>query len=105
MFNYPRGKGPKKHLNGNSVKKKRGRPKGAGVSPEVTVCAIRITAYVRDMLDIWKQEFHAKTYDDAIRAFSKSKAKATKKADALELELREQGVYATPNLVQELIKV
>ena len=37
--NYPRGKGPKEHLNGDSVKRTRGRPKGTGLKADKTnVC-------------------------------------------------------------------
>ena len=77
--NYPRGKGPKEHLNGDSVKRTRGRPKGTGLKPDKTMYAIRVTEATRIDLDHWKSEFHVKTYDEAIREFIKSRLKPEKK--------------------------
>jgi hypothetical protein len=93
-YSYPRGKGPKEHLNGDSVKHTRGRPKGSGLKTDKTMYAIRVTEATRIDLDQWKREFHAKTYDDAIRAFIKSKIKIRKKVEAQDLEildLKEKG--------------
>lgn len=91
--NYPRGKGPKEHLNGDSVKRTRGRPKGTGLKADKTMYAIRVTEATRLDLDHWKSEFHVKTYDEAIREFIKSKIKTRKKVEAQEeqiLDLQEE---------------
>jgi hypothetical protein len=84
FVNYPRGKGPKEHLNGDSIKRSRGRPKGTG-KDEKTEYAIRVTERTRIDLDQWKREFHVKTYDEAIREFIKSKTATQKKAEAQDL--------------------
>jgi hypothetical protein len=84
MYTYPRGKGPKEHLNGDSVKRTRGRPKGTGKA-EKTEYAIRVTEATRIDLDQWKREFHVKTYDEAIREFIKSKISNQKKVEAQDL--------------------
>ena len=49
--------------------------------------AIRVTEATRIDLDHWKSEFHVKTYDEAIRAFIKSKIKSRKKVEAQDLEI------------------
>ena len=37
MLSYPSGKGPKERLNGDSIKRRRGRPIGSGVSQDKTI--------------------------------------------------------------------
>jgi hypothetical protein len=83
MLSYPTGKGPKEHLNGDSIKRRRGRPVGSGLSQDKTVAAIRVTETVKMMLDEWKERFNADTYDEAIRSFSQESITARKKVDAL----------------------
>ena len=105
MFNYPRGKGPKPYLNGGSIKRTRGRPKGSGVNPEKTITAIRVTERVKLMLDGWKKDFRVSTYDEAIKAYCKETIKLRKKVDGLlegrqpmVVEPRQNIVKVTPNL-------
>jgi hypothetical protein len=87
MFSYPRGKGPKEHLNGDSVKRTRGRPKGSGLKADKTRYAIRVTEATRIDLDQWKREFHVGTYDEAIREFIKSNTERQKKVEGQDLEI------------------
>jgi hypothetical protein len=86
-FSYPRGKGPKEHLNGDSIKRTRGRPKGSGMNPDRTVASIRIRAATKVMLDGIKLEYNCKTYDDAIIQYLHQRINLRKKADALQGEI------------------
>jgi hypothetical protein len=101
MFNYPRGKGPKEHLNGDSIKRQRGRPRGSGVDPNKTVASIRVRADTYALVDSWRKDFHVNTFDDAIRAFVQDKIKIRKKLDGL-LEGRQPMVVVEPrqNMVE-----
>ena len=87
MYNYPRGKGPKERLNGDSIKRRRGRPKGSGLDPDRTVASIRIRAATKVMLDGLKLQYNCKTYDDAIIQYLKQRIDLRKKADALQGEI------------------
>jgi hypothetical protein len=83
---------PKPHLNGDSIKKRRGRPKK---NPEmVTVKPIRLSQEMIENFDLWKSEYGVKTYDEAIRMRLSDQSHKTntlrKKVDAL---LQEQKEY------------
>jgi hypothetical protein len=97
MFNYPRGKKEKPALNGDSIKRARGRPIGSGLSREPTIKAIRITELVDVMLTDWMKEYHAETYDAAIRAYVRDHGRLRKKVEALEQELQYDST--TPRLI------
>jgi hypothetical protein len=60
-----RGWKPKPRLNGDSIKKTRGRPKK---KPEMlTVKPIRLSQEMIENFDLWKSDYGVKTYDEAIR--------------------------------------
>lgn len=85
---------PNPRLNGDSIKKRRGRPKK---NPEmVTVKPIRLSQEMIENFDLWKSEYGVKTYDEAIRMrLSDQSHKANslrKKVDAL---LQEHKQYVT----------
>ena len=89
-----RGWKPKPHLNGDSIKKTRGRPKK---NPELlTVKPIRLSQEMIENFELWKSQYAVKTYDEAIRMrLSDLSHKANtlrKKVDAL---LQEQKQYIT----------
>jgi hypothetical protein len=91
MYSYPRGKGPKPHLNGDSIKKKRGRPAGTGKDPEERVMYhILVSERVKDMLETWKRRYRAVTYDQAIKSFSLDKIEFQKKVEAHNQDLKER---------------
>ena len=106
-FSYPKGKGPKENLNGDSHKRTRGRPKGSGLKPDKTLYSIRVTEATRIDLDQWKREFHARTYDQAIREFIKSKIKTRKKVEAQELEILDlqQQAEALKEAIQSHLRI
>ena len=93
FFPIKRGWKPNENLNGDSIKKKRGRPKGSGLNPDKTVKAIRVTPDVEAMFEQWKREYGARTYDEALRMHLREKAnniaKRQKKLDALVKEQKE----------------
>ena len=65
LFPVKRGWKPKPRLNGDSIKKPRGRPKK---NPEMrTVKPIRLSQDMIENFDQWKLEYGVKTYDEAIR--------------------------------------
>lgn len=89
-----RGWKPKPRLNGDSIKKTRGRPRK---KPELlTVKPIRLSQEMIENFDLWKLDYGVKTYDEAIRMrLSDLSHKANtlrKKVDAL---LQEQKEYIT----------
>jgi hypothetical protein len=49
------------------IKKKRGRPVGSGRNPDKPTYHILVTDSVKLMLDGWKKEYNARSYDEAIR--------------------------------------
>ena len=60
-----RGWKPKPRLNGDSIKKTRGRPRK---NPEMlTVKPIRLSQEMIENFDLWKSDYGVKTYDEAIR--------------------------------------
>ena len=57
-----RGWKPKPHLNGDSIKKTRGRPKK---NPELlTVKPIRLSQEMIENFELWKSDYGVKTYDE-----------------------------------------
>lgn len=94
LFPIKRGWKPKPRLNGDSIKKTRGRPKK---KPELlTVKPIRLSQDMIENFELWKLDYGVKTYDEAIRMrLSDLSHKANtlrKKVDAL---LQEQKEYIT----------
>lgn len=87
LFPIKRGWKPKKG-NGDSIKRKRGRPTNQSKRIETTVKAIRITPFVSELLDFHKQK--GETYSQEITRLLGEKGELTKKVDALEQELLEQ---------------
>ena len=62
LFPIRRGWKPKPKLNGDSIKKSRETKK----NPEmVTVKPIRLSQDMIENFDLWKLEYHVKTYDEA----------------------------------------
>ena len=93
LFPIKKGWKPKPRLNGDSIKKRRGRPKK---NPEMlTVKPIRLSQEMIENFDLWKLDYGVKTYDEAIRMRLADQSHKTntlrKKVDAL---LQEQKQYA-----------
>lgn len=110
LFPIKRGWKPKRG-NGDTVKKRRGRPTNEMKHIDPTVKAIRVSAEIADTLDDWKKRFHVKTYDQAIRKYMKehqrsrtNEFKLQKNVEALESELLEQQpVKSTNKIIQEVL--
>jgi hypothetical protein len=73
-------------------KRPRGRPKGTtDPNKERTITAIRITQWVKEILDHCKDVYKVTTYDAALRAYMRDKGhkigELQKKVDALSQEL------------------
>ena len=89
LFPIRRGWKPKPKLNGDSIKKSRGRPKK---NPEmVTVKPIRLSQDMIENFDLWKTQYHVKTYDEAIRMRLADRSheitKLRKKVEAQDMEI------------------
>jgi uncharacterized protein (DUF4415 family) len=87
-----RGWKPKPRLNGDSIKKTRGRPKK---NPDMlTIKPVRLSQDMIENFELWKSQYNVRTYDEAIRMRladeSHTKKTLRKKVDAL---LKEQKQY------------
>jgi hypothetical protein len=91
LFPVRRGWKPKPRLNGDSIKKTRGRPKK---NPELlTVKPIRLSQEMIENFELWKSDYGVKTYDEAIRMRLSDLSHKTnilrKKVDALHQEQKQ----------------
>jgi len=107
LFPVRRGWKPKPRLNGDSIKKRRGRPKK---NPDmVTVKPIRLSHQMIEAFDQWKLEYGVKTYDEAIRMRLADRhhevVNLRKKAEAQDVEIKSlQEKILVLNVQQESLK-
>jgi hypothetical protein len=107
LFPVRRGWKPNPKLNGDSIKKPRGRPKK---NPDmVTVKPVRLSHQMIEAFDQWKLEYGVKTYDEAIRMRLADRhhevLNLRKKAEAQNLEIMSlQEKIAVLNIKQESLK-
>jgi hypothetical protein len=114
LFPVKRGWKPNPKLNGDSIKKSRGRPKK---DPEmVTVKPVRLSYQMVEVFEHWKLEYGVKTYDEAIRKrledrhhevinLKKEGDNLRKKAEAQDVEIRSlQEKILVLNVQQESLK-
>ena len=107
LFPIKRGWKPKPKLNGDSIKKSRGRPKK---NPEmVTVKPIRLSQDMIENFDLWKLQYHVKTYDEAIRMRLADRSheitKLRKKVEAQDMQIMSlQQELAVLNVQEDSLK-